>query len=237
MAERLRQLQALWTRYARPVRLAADQASDWLMGRTPRERVLLASAIFLVVATFWYQSGFSPAATRLGALNSDHRSLQNQQEQLEATINRLEQRIARADDPDEAVRADIDDLELELEALNEALVNRGLDFIATIPMQAAMSRLQDALDTEAGPRLISFERRPGSGITSAQDAPGSGLDIRHREIRVVLEGTFGDIVDFLETLEDDAIQLVWRSLEYSVTEHPVARINVRFDLYAPAQVD
>ena len=237
MTERLRQLQALWTRYARPVRLAADQASDWLMGRTPRERVLLASAIFLVLATFWYQSGFSPAAARLGVLHGDHLSLQNQQQQLQATIDPLEQRIARAEDPDQIVQADIDDLERELEALNEALVNRGLDFIATIPMQAAMDRLQGTLDSEADPRVISFESESGEGISTAQDANGSGLDIRHREIQLVFEGTFGETMDLLESLEDDAIQLRWRSLEYSVMEHPMARTNVRFDLYAPAQLD
>ena len=234
MAERLQRFRRLWSRYARPARLASERAADWLMGRTPRERVMLAAAFVLVIATFWQQSLFTPAASRLSGLNSQIRSLESQQDQLQTNVAQLERRRAMADDPDQPVREDIAALQTQLAELNGALVDRGLDFIATIPMQEAMQRLQQTIASPEAPRLISFERRPGSGISTTSAEAATGLDIRHRELRVVIEGDFAQTVAFLESLEDKETQLVWRSLDYEVTDHPRARVAVRFDLYAPA---
>lgn len=237
MNERLRQVPVLWARYARPIRRLAASTSAWLMGRTPRERVLLFGAVFMIIATFWQQSFFSPAATELSGVNARLTSVETQRDQLRASIERLEQRRQMAEDPDQPLREEIAALQDEVEELNQALVNRGLDFIATVPMRTAMATVQDRIEAPDAPRLISFERRPGTGITTTGESAVDDLDIRHREFRMVFEGGYQQTVAFLDSLEMDDIQLVWRSLDYEVTEYPEARITVRFDLYAPADLD
>lgn len=237
MSQWRQRLRTRWNQFCRPARVILKTGDDWLLGRAPRERVLLAGAVFITVAALWYSSSFGPKAERLAQLNNNLERVEQEQMRLNNTIRSLKARQAQAEDPDEPLREEIAEVEDDLERLNEELVNSGLDFISTVTMDEAMAELRRLLEAPDAPALQSFERRRGEGIAASEDSAVRELDIRHREIALTFEADFKSTTQFLETLESGRQQLVWRRLEYQVTDHPTARVNLRFDLYAPAELD
>lgn len=231
------QLRNRWNQLCRAGRLLLKHANDWLLGRAPRERAILAGALFFTRAAIWFQAVFAPQAAGLAQLNNNLAQLEREQADLNATLQSLEARQAQADNPDAPVREEIAETEAALEQLQTDLVNSGLDFISPVTMDEAMRALRNLLEAPEAPALLRFERRRGPGIAAGGDSAVRELDILHREIALVFEADFATTTRFLKSLEADRQRLVWRRLDYQVTDHPTARINLRFDLYAPAKID
>lgn len=219
--------------FARLFRRYRHRLRDWSLKREPRERVLVAVAAFTLVALVWHGQFFSSASTRLSTLNADIGRLASENDQLETSLKELEQQRAEAQDPDEALEEAIVSFEADIAALEQALRDAGIDFIAMVPMRDAMSALQNELVNPAAPRITRFDQSPGAGLDSADGA----IDIEQRQISLVFEANFHQTLDFLSILEESEVPLVWRSLSYQVTEYPVAAVSLEFDLYAPAHLD
>ncbi|RZU98602.1 type II secretion system protein M [Spiribacter vilamensis] len=218
------------------IRQLIKRSTDWLSGRTPRERVLVVGGVFGALALAWHSFFFAPATEQLKGLDNEAESLETQQQQFQATLEALRDEREKARDPNEFARQAIAELETEVDNLTESLVDGGLDFIAAVPMQEAMDRLQSQVRASDLPRFIRFERKPGEGVSDGDSSAASGMNIEHRQITMVFEAGFKKTLALLRSLERNEVQVVWRSLDYEVTEHPLARVTVRFDIYAPTSL-
>jgi MSHA biogenesis protein MshJ len=216
----------------RSLKKRADRAGEWLAGRTPRERVMVFAGAFIVIALIWQMTLFSAQTAALADQNARQRAISSEISQLETSAATLEQQIAELQAPDEAVRAEIETLREDIADLTGNNDNQALDFIATLPVAAALRRFESTLEGSDGLTIIRFDRQMGSEPSPPDSSgePGAGVD--HRQMRLVFEATFEQTVSLLSRLEALSVPLVWRLLDYEVSDHPTARVTVRFDLYA-----
>ena len=220
------------SRILRSFKKRTERAGEWLAGRTPRERVLVFAGAFIVIALIWQMTLFSAQTAALADQNARQRALASEINQLETSATTLEQQIAELQAPDAAVRAEIETLREDIADLTGNNDNQALDFIATLPVTAALRRFESTLEGSDGLTIIRFDRQMGSesAATGGNGEPGAGVE--HRQMRLVFEATFAQTVALLSRLEALAVPLVWRLLDYEVGDHPTARVTVRFDLYA-----
>jgi hypothetical protein len=64
----------------------------------------------------------------------------------------------------------------------------------------------------------------GSKIQSQPDS------IYQQQMRLVVLGNFNDIVAYLTTLESEMPNIHWDTLSYTVTEYPIARVQMEFSI-------
>lgn len=207
------------------------------MGRNPRERVIVFAGGFLAIAALWQMTIFAPQTTRLASQQSEQQSLDSQIDQLEATITSLREAIDNVEDPDEAVRETIAALETDIEALTGGEPRRDLAFIALMPVPSAVDRIRSAIEAGQSLRIIGFDRQPGAGVPIEGEDNTAEIAVDHRKIRLVVEADYSQTMALLARLETLTVPLVWRSMNYEVTEHPMARVTLRFDIYAAARLN
>lgn len=237
MTDRLRALRTRWTQLVRPLQQRAAQANDWLMGRTPRERVMVFLGAFIAIALIWQLLFFSSQTSRLSELRSQRDTVESESERLRATIQSLQQQIAELEDPDDPIREEIASLEADIEALTRSDRQTDLDFIALMPIGNAITHIESVIDSENPVRIISFDRQTGDGVTASARDGDRAVAVAHRQLRLVFEAQYKQATDLMGRLEALDVPLVWRSLNYKVTDHPMARVTVRFDIYAPARLN
>ena len=215
------------------------QANESLGERTPRERVLIFLGAFIAIALIWQMTLFSSQMSRLSQLNSQRDAVRSEIDQLETTIGTLQQEIAELENPDERIREEIASLESDIEGLTKGKgdTQSSVDFIALMPISEAITRLQSVIDGDNPVRIISFDRQMGEGVTSNANEDEGDVVVDQRRLRLVFEGRYDQTTELMARLEALNVPLVWRSLNYEVTDHPVARVTVRFEIYAPARLD
>lgn len=214
-----------------PLLRAQDAAAAWLASIEPRERMMLGGAVFLVTGTIWYQSSFAPGGVAYDGARRSLDTVQREVDKLAAERDRLRELQLLAEDPDLRVREQIATEEAELARLNDRLVAAGLDFIAPAPMGEVLQAVEDALRDSDQARLVMLERAEGEGLLQAGSADSSA--IVRRRIRLVFESDYTGTIAYLDALEALPFRFAWESFDYSVVEHPLARVEVRFSAFAP----
>lgn len=214
-----------------PLLRAQDAVAAWLAGIEPRERMMLGGAVFLVVGTIWYQSSFAPGSAAHESARRALDTVEQEVDRLRGERDRLRELQLLAEDPDLRVREQIVAEEAELERLNDRLVAAGLDFIAPAPMNEVLQAVEDALRDSDEARLVMLERAEGEGLLQAGGADSSA--IVRRRIRLVFESDYTGTIAYLDALEALPFRFAWESFDYSVVDHPLARVEVRFSAFAP----
>lgn len=172
----------------------------------------------------------------------------NNQAQLNAAIQ--EQQLLNGgnlQDPDMALsqrrdqlQADLRQLDLELRHSIERFVepskmpelladlmrqHQGLAFkrVTRLPTEPlAASRLH--LDISAQESVLETTDSTNSGLA----ASGEPSVYRH-PIELEFEGSYFDVLAYLTTLENSSWRLNWRSFNYQVKAHPIARVTIQVD--------
>jgi len=151
-----------------------------------------------------------------GKLRDPDMALQEQQQQLQADLARL----------DEELRHSIERF-VEPSKMPELLAelmqqHRGLSFkrVTRLPTEplAASGLSLDALGPEQTNTPVAPDRN-GDGEPSV---------FRH-PIELEFEGSYFDVMAYLTTLEDSGWRLNWRRFDYQVKAYPTARVKVEVD--------
>jgi len=224
-----------------------------LWQRQPRERVLLAVVVLAVLAALWYYQLFQPQQQAIQQAAAEIERVEAEIPGLRVERDELTEELES--DPEEAIRERIAELEAELERLRTGLSAEIPDFIDPGRMRKVLRALLTERD---GVRVVAFERLPAElliasgGAQSAEtdggngqdaepdgsngqsaDAEGAagaeeGLEIYRHPVRLELEADYPSTVRFLEAVEGRPWELAWEELDYEVTEHPQAQIQIRF---------
>lgn len=156
------------------------------------------------------------------------------QEQLESTRNRIEgsQRdleIARLEvqgkqlrlrrDPDEQVRQQLAQEQARLHQLEANLKAQTVDLIGADEMPAVLQAM-----LSHGDRLRMIEMRTLAPTALLAEQQGGNL-YRH-EIRMVLEGSYFDVYQYLRALEALPRRFYWSQFDYRVKSWPTARVTL-----------
>lgn len=164
----------------------------------------------------------------------------NNQAQLSAAIQ--EQQLLNGgnlQDPDMALSLQRDQLQAELRQLDLELRHSIERFVEPSKMPELLADLMRQHQGLAFKRVTRMPTEPlaasrihldTSEDSTTQDVAATGEPSVYRHpIELEFEGNYFDVLAYLTTLENSSWRLNWRSFDYQVKAHPVARVTIQVD--------
>lgn len=200
--------------------------TQWLDTRSPRERIMVFSAVLAVVLFSSNTLYFSPQETKragieaqINALNTTVIALHGQAEAIKARNQA---------DPDREQRARQQRLQTELERLDRRLKALTIDLISPGDMARVLRSL---LLRQEGMRLVHLENLPAEDLfPGAENQKGTHGEERvhlyRHPVRIIFSGTYLQVLAYLRSLEKLPRKLFWDDLELVVDDHPRAEISL-----------
>lgn len=186
----------------------------WLMALSLRERLLLWLCAVLGLAYVVYQLSLDPLYRRSASLRE---TMQQQQQQIAAIDSELSQLAAAARrDPDQEVRQQLQVVQADSATLREKLraSQKGL-----VTPERMGPLLQQMVSGHGSLRLLSLKTLAVQGTADGQFAtldplttepPKGGAPLLYRHgVQVVLQGSYLDMIAYLEALEGMPQHLFW----------------------------
>jgi MSHA biogenesis protein MshJ len=209
------------------------QLQEKIDARIMRERILIfltALAFVFMLWNFVVQSSVDKKAqeirTQLGLLATQRTTLQTQ---ITAATQSL------LNDPDKQKKAQITQLQTDISGLENHLQSVSQNLIKADQLPQA---LQEVLEKTAQLKLLEVKTLPAKelqlvSVTTPTNAPpvaaseetSAGVFQHVVELRV--SGSYSQVVQFLEALEQLPWRFYWQSLDYEVEHYPNAEVILR----------
>lgn len=198
-------------------------AIAWYDGRTLRERVILIIAALSVTALVFEGLWWGPQRRRAGAAQEAVTSLEAQQESLQTELTALEKK--EAEDPDTAIREQLDVLTKKIGDLDEHLRGQTLQVLAPEQMPAM---LRDMIGTVDGLQITGMHSEPPQQLVND---PDSNLPVLYRHGLVIdLKGNYFGLLKCMRKLEGLPWRLYWSGLD--IRAHDFEPGEFRLHVYA-----
>ena len=196
-----------------------DKLSERINGLNLRERALLLLAVLAVIFLIWDVVLMNPVRERQEHVRADLEQVRNQVSELSTGIQQLA--TARASDPNIELRARIESLEAETDALEDRLASSYGDIAE--PRQA-LDTLSGLLSDRPGLDLVTLENRPVQTLGDDQGNPVPGVFV-HR-IRVVVETDHDGVRDYLALISGLPSGIFLESMRLDVPDWPTNRVEL-----------
>jgi MSHA biogenesis protein MshJ len=187
------------------------QYAERIDAATARQRLL----VFLAAAAFLLLVGnallLQPQRAKQKRLAAETAQYQKELSTLQAQATAL----VGATDPDAASRKQEAVLRAELSILNTRIAGEERRFTPPERMRAV---LEEMLARNKALTLVNLRTLPVVSLAGAGSAASGGM-YRHG-IELSVRGTYGELYDYLRTLEELPSQLYWSRAELTVDEHP-----------------
>jgi len=195
--------------------------SEWFEQRPLRERVILLSAICVVMVYVWMLIGFDALDSKGDALRQQLLSLEEENFSLsqqhailmldaeEEPNTALERQIAR-------LRAQNDRLDTEVGAMSVTLVE---------PERMAMV-LSRVMANQPSIQLVSVQNKSAEQLFFRAVDSGEPLVVYKHGLRLSLSGTYLDSLQYLADIEDLGVRFFWETAEFSVAEYPNGKLSL-----------
>lgn len=190
-----------------------------------RERKLVALAILGGSLLIGYAFLIGPALERASLAERNSADARAQLANLQAQVIELQ---APQRNPDVAARVELDSLKLKL-----ATIASRLDVMESslVPPQRMAGLLEEMIGRRNGVRLLSLKTLPASPVLERKsagedkqktanrtDSPTDGL-FKHG-VEIKLEGSYLDLLAYLERLEQAQLKLLWSNVALSTDRYP-----------------
>lgn len=194
---------------------------------SPRERRLVAAAAVLGPLLVGNTLLVDPAFNRAGILRRSIEQQQASAADLQAQAANL--RIQLQADPDAPKKSELAALKGQVAMVDERLKQLQDTLVAPEEMNALLERL---LARHAGIRLISLKTLapesifPRPAATDGKPTPRRQFDIYRHAVELRLEGSYLDLLAYVDQLEKADRKILWSSLQFSVIEHPRSQLTL-----------
>ncbi|MDF2179143.1 type II secretion system protein GspM [Aliiglaciecola sp. CAU 1673] len=200
------------------------QLNDRLVALSLREKLMVIFAGAFIVLYGGYLLILEPASA---AREQITQLTQSQKAELATTIERLQN--LRPQDPDAGLQRRKAEILEQLNHLNLQLESQTSELI---PAQAMKTVLQELLAQSDSLKVIELtsiapvllQPTGQEAEDNSEEEPEVGV-YRHG-IKLVLEGEYFQIRDYLKRLESLRWRLYWQGFDYEVLEYPQARITL-----------
>lgn len=185
-----------------------------------REKGLVLGAGIVVIFMLGLTFLIEPAMKAMSAAEQELASEQVRFKSLQA--QQTEFRKALSDDPDDALKRQLDMLTRQYEQLQ----SRFADELGELVLPQQMPALIEGVFSRAkGLQLIEMRSLTPQNIFA--DKPEmEGVAVYQHGLSLSFRGRYFEVRDFLSSLEELTSQLYWRSMAYNVEEYPEARVTV-----------
>ena len=194
------------------------QYAERIDAATVRQRLL----VFLAAAAFLLLFGnallLQPQRTKQKRIAAETAQYQKELTALQGQTTAL----LGAMDPDAASRKREAALRAELGVLNTRIAGEQQRFTPPERMRAV---LEEMLARNKGLSLVNLRTLPVVPLAASGSASASGAMYRHG-VELSVRGTYGELYDYLRTLEELPSQLYWSRAELTVDAHPELILKV-----------
>lgn len=207
-----------WTRYL-----------NWFAALKPRERLIVAAAAVIGIGFLGFSYGIDPALlaeqTVARELGEARLHLQTQT-QIESGLR------LSAQDPDAELRNELQRLQTAHGAQHERFARIEK---ATIPPEAMIRLLQSLLGRAPKVQLISLKSLAAEPMTLATGAEAerkgeaagkTPAPMYKHGLQIRLQGSFTDLLGYLQQLESEMPALGWGALELRTVDYPRAELTL-----------
>jgi MSHA biogenesis protein MshJ len=195
-----------------------------------RERGWLAAAILGGVIMLGFSLFIEPAMTRARLAE---RAMSEQQVQIASVQAQIQALQSPAQDPDVAARAELSRLKKELGELASRLsaLEKSL-----VPSRRMAGLLEDMIGRKSALRLLSLKTLPvaplldkktektamdeSSAPKAAEPQPNQSAGLFKHGIEIKIEGSYQDLMAYLERLEKEKLKLLWSNVSLYADKHP-----------------
>jgi MSHA biogenesis protein MshJ len=184
-----------------------------------RERVLIFAALALMLILIANTVFIAPLRAKQRQLATEMAQQQKDVAGLQDQLQRLVQ--GSAGDPDAPNRVRRTALSEELRQLNARIVEEQRRFT---PPQHMRAMLEEMLEKNRGLALVDLKTLPVAPI-DGQRAGASGGMYRHG-IELTVRGGYGELYEYLRTLEKLPNQLYWSRAELTVAKFPLLTLKL-----------
>lgn len=189
-----------------------------------RERAMVAAAVLAVIILAWDQFLMRPLGERKTQLSQEIETIQRNLKTLTDTIEGRAQGnpLSLAMEQKASLTQSLAAVDAQLQAESAGL----------IPPERMLEALRDVLETQRGLRLIGMRNFPVSSLATATDANGqpqatSGPFVHSLEL--VVDGSYLDVLRYLEKVEALPWRFYWQVLELKSTDYPINRVRIRLN--------
>lgn len=199
-----------------------ERYSNWFLARNVRERAIVALAGIGGIWLLGYSYAIEPTLIKL-------RRADRALHEVTTTTASLQQqtvvlRTAPVQDPDAPLRNELEQLKARMaeQAVRLQAVERSL-----VPPERMATLLESLLSRSRGLHLVSLQNLPPAPVVEAKgaaDGPGGGLYKHGIELRVA--GTYGDLLHYLQQLENAPQKLIWGRLELAAEHYPRSMLTL-----------
>lgn len=209
-----------------------------------RERLLLIIALGAAVWGVPQPFYFDPVAKEQKQLQADISQLKQDISALEARKIVLDAEIRQGSL--EVLRAQMDELKRRRDGLDQALLSQGIKLLDPERMREVLhdvlkgSRLklhalrrlpvEVAYTTETvKPQTEQTQGAVDKGEhkkTKPSPSAAQPLTLYRHSLQIELDGTYADMLDYLDRLEQSGWQFMWHALDIETLDYPVARLRL-----------
>jgi MSHA biogenesis protein MshJ len=198
----------------------------WLDGRAPRERLVLAVSLLIVLTLLWHVLLIEP-------LVKQRQELESQIDSAVTLVAALDQEAVAivadaAQDPDAENRRQKVVLETEIGRLDERLASLTGELISP---QQMVTVLEEMLTRRRQLSLTRLENLPSEPLLEHPTVDSQVEKVQQRNLyrhplRIELSGSYLEALAYLQSLEQLPRKVYWQDLELSVEEYPQTKITV-----------
>lgn len=191
-------------------------------GMTLRERTLVTAAALVAVLMLWMLSFMDPIASQRAALIDEMAN-------IEAAIESGVSPDQLPDDPGHMALAKEKKLKVQLDEVNAKLATTSAGLI---PPERMVQVIHDVLEGQHGITLVSLHNKPVTTLVeptrsdNPEATPAEATGPYMHPVELLLEGSYLDVLAYLQTLEALPWRFYWKVLELRTTEYPTNRVRI-----------
>lgn len=206
-----------------------------------REKIIVAATVFLGLYLLFNVFAFGPSQLAIKKLNEDLAAKNTQLTGLKAQQQLLAKMLNR--DPLTPLKHDLDALNVQLAQLDEAIAKVAGGFVPASQLPVMLQQvltLTESVQMEhiltLPPEKIALNPNDSAVVAVKQKAVPAGdspeanntaISLHRQGVVLQLVGDYGALLNAVQKIEQSPWHIYWESLQYTVTDYPLARLNVQ----------
>ncbi len=202
-----------------------ERVDAWYQQLQPRERVLVLVAVCGVVIASWDFLLLQPIEADIRARKAEVVSARASLQAAEGEQTMLNAQLQA--NPNQALQDRVNATWKQARAVGRQLVDSSDAWISPGYMVEALHAI---LQERPGVRLLALRSLPPRQVGAEPAAGGGqvgGEDIYEHAVEITLEADYFSLLAYIEALEASHWRFIWDRLDYEVTGHPLARVQLR----------
>ncbi len=189
--------------------------------QTPRERALIAVSLLVAITFVWWAYYFDPNVAEIEKRQAANSRLQTEIDNSRAVLADIRRRIN--DGVHNEQQAQLAKLQSELRQLEERLQVTTIELVDPEKMFQLMNQL---LYRDSNLKLIGLRRRDVRPAFEVDETQGEQAGIYRHVLEIEFEGSYLDILAYVQSLERLDWKLLWDEIEIASGEYPRASVKI-----------